>query len=608
MNKTINEEAIRFTYRLLNHGDMASRVHCQGKDGALDSRLVKGVEEVVTWAKHWNGKGQCYISRNPMIEWQKPGRFTCLSIDVDPLYDKATGANLLQVSRAVKTGQRILQRYPGGYLATSGNGILLLYPIPATISSSLNGSLAGAYKRFYEELKSEFEPGSECNVDVLADDARLIRLIGTRNVKGVTENHRLSKYLSIPKPSEAHAPQVFARLQALTTEPRRDVTVAKVPAYEPWVMTALDGLPAGQKHVTIIKLAGYFGAKHIPIELAKRLILEANAHAQDVPAAETDVVARIEDVYGRIKAGRYHAEDHVASVVAEERVFEVAAVGAESRRYLDDLAERSQFRTPEIPWPFEDLNRMTWGLPRGALTILGAWTGKGKTSIAITVAEYLTRIGKSVLYFPTEMSQKEIKDRYISVATGIWNVHLFNGQVMHNPAEKKLLDAFMPEFDKRPFYMPKTDSPRLTPHELRRALDACNPDFLVVDFLQRLGARASDRRREVGEFIMTVKDEIQKRKIGCLVLSQFHRPQRAQNGKYFPPTVFDFAECGDIENTSDISIILHPPLDEKGYVVEASDGERVKPVLCNVAKNRHGGTTGTTYLTIDTLTTRFSPV
>jgi len=226
----------------------------------------------------------------------------------------------------------------------------------------------------------------------------------------------------------------------------------------------------------------------------------------------------------------------------------------------------------------------------------------------MTAAEYISRLGKSVLYFPTEMSQKEIKDRYISVATGILNIHLFNGQVVNNPVEKRLLDAFIPEFVKRPFFMPKRDMPRLTPNELRKALDTCNPDFLVVDFLQRLGARAADRRREVAEFIMTVKDEIQQRKIACLVLSQFHRPQRSQNGKYFPPTIFDFAECGDIENTSDISIILHPPLDQKGYVVESADTARFKSVFCNVVKNRHGGTTGMTHLSVDTLTTKFNQV
>src|SRR5579859_4665923 len=182
----MNEQAIRSLYRILRHYPLASRVHCQdpnvkGPAGALCSTLVKGEDAVLAWAREWEGKGQLYISRNPMIAWNQPGKYTLLSFDIDPVYEKSKGATLEQVKKAVITGQRILQKYPGGYLATSGNGVLLLYPIPAHVN--LNGSLAGAYRRLNEELKAEFEPRSECHVDVLADDMRLIRLIGTSNVK-----------------------------------------------------------------------------------------------------------------------------------------------------------------------------------------------------------------------------------------------------------------------------------------------------------------------------------------------------------------------------------------------------------------------------------------
>jgi replicative DNA helicase len=606
---TLNIESIKYLYRLLNHGDAFSRVHCQnpnvkGPAGALCSTLVKGEDAVVAWAKQWNTKGQCYISRNPMLAWNKPGKFTAITFDVDPVYDKTKGAGVHQVSGAIRAGERILQKYPGGYLASTGNGILLVYTVPSEITTKLNGTFAPAYKALNEEIKEQFEVFGESSVDILADDMRLVRLIGTMNVKGDPENHRLSKFLRLPKAGQNIGLQILTRLKQLAVTPATKVQIPQT--YEPWVIDALEDLgEPNERHQNIIKLAGYFGGKHIPIQLALKLIQESNSRTKDTPYSDNDVEEKVKDIYSRIKRGNYDAEEE-ASIAVQEQSFELGTIGDNPEAYLQDLAERAKFKTPEIPWPFESLNHMTWGLPRGALTVLGAWTGKGKTSLAITVAEHLNRLDKKVLYFPTEMSRKEIKDRYISVATGVQNLHLFNGQLEER--EKALVTGFLPEFQKRKFYLPMTDAPRLNPTELRKALDKSEPDFLVVDFLQRLSSRSDNRRREVAEFIMAVKDEVAKRKIGCLVLSQFHRPQKSQNGKYFPPTIFDFAECGDIENTSDVAIILHPPTDEKGFIVEAQDGERNKPVLCNVAKNRHGGTTGTTYLRVDVLTTKVSQV
>lgn len=607
----INEREIRYLYQFLRHGDMASRVHCQdpnvkGPAGALCSTLVKGEEAIIEWAKKWNKKGNCYISRNPMLAWNKPGPYTTLSFDIDPIYDKTKGATLVQSESSHTAGRRVMEKFTGGLFATTGGGILLLYHVSKDISTQLNGTLHGAYEALTNEIKRWIEPQFPVKVDVLADEMRLIRMVGTWNVKGLPENQRISRFLYIPNPLQAERSPILQRLKELAIAPK-PLIKKEIGAYEPWVTEALAGLPAGAKHVTVVRLAGYFGGKHIPIEITKKLIQEANAHAKDEPASEEDINFRVEDVYRRIRNGAYRSDVSTDSTATETiaPTFEVGTMADASEEYLKELKARSVFTTPEIPWPFEGLNKMTWGLPRKALIAMGAWTGKGKTSAAMTLAEFLNRENKSVLYFPTEMSQSEIKGRYISIATGIENGHMKNGQVLNNAQEAAAFQKFYPEFLERKFYMPKKDMPRLSLYELKKGLDASNADIVIVDFLQRLSARSTNRRREVAEFIMTLKDEINQRNISCLVLSQFHRPERAQNGKFFPPSIFDFAECGDIENTSDISILLHPPLDERGYVIEDIGGDHIKPVLCHVAKNRHNGVTGVSYLKVNTLTTKF---
>ncbi len=609
---TFNETEIRFLYKLLNHGTLASRVHCQdpnvpGKPGVLSATNVVGENAVVEWAKKWNGKGQCYISRNAQLGWNQPAPYTTLTFDLDPVYDKKLGATDVQSAIADQAGRRIVEKFAGGYIARSGNGVLLLYRLPSDLSTELNGTLHPAYKALVEQIKAWIEPQFPVKLDILPDPERLIRLIGTMNVRGDKANHRLSKFLYLPPAKQAANSPMITRLREIAkTVNHQPVKKVLTTAYEPWVVTALEGLPEEGRHPLIIRLAGYFGGKHIPIEITKKLIHEANTKGPN-PYSEAEVEDKIDDVYLRIRSGRYRSDD-LPSNPETPPTIEIGTFRDGAARYLETLKAKSLFTEPEIPWPFPELNKMTWGLPRGTITSLGAWTGKGKTSIALTLAESLTAQGKKVLYFPTEMPQDEIKGRFLSIMTGIYNIHLFNGQVMNRPDDKARLESAYEEFLSRPFYLPKKDMPRLSLYELKRAFDTTQPDIVIVDFLQRLSASASNRRREVAEFIMALKDEISTRKVAGLVLSQFHRPDKAQNGKYFPPSVFDFAECGDIENTSDIAILLHPPIDEKGYIVESTDGARHKPVLCNVAKNRHSGITGMTYLRVDTLTTRYEQV
>ncbi len=599
----LNETEIRHLYRMLRHGDMSSRVHCQDPNTkkALASTLVKGEDAVVEFAKQWNTKGQVYISRNPMLEWNKPGKFTCLTFDIDPKYDKAKGATDVQVETAIKAGRRLLENYAGGTLALSGNGVLIVYPLPQDITNQLNGTLQPAYLRLNEEIKVQIEKEEPVNVDVLADDARLIRLVGTLNVKGDKENHRLSKFLYLPPANKTSCIQILTRLKELAAAPAPSVTVQK-DTYEPWVEDLIEnGLKPDQKHFGIVKLAGYFGGKRLPQAITRKLIIEANSKCTAGPASIEDVDFRINDIYQRISKGQYDAQTYEITAAAQTVI---STPNQSSQTFLDELARRAQFKSPEIPWPFPEVNRITWGVPRGCVIIIGGWPGKGKTSMLTSSMVHANTMGKSVLYWTTEMSEYEIKSRYISTATGILGISLHNGRLTDE--ERQTFSDYYPKFLQQPFHISAQKRPNL--REISLALEKYRPDVLVVDYLQRIASKTDNRRTEVGEFVMGIKDVAAHYNVGCIVASQFHRPQKNQQGMFIPPTQFDFAECGAIEQNADIAMLLYPPVNQKGLIDPAPSSERYQSVSCQIVKNRHVGITGLTYLRVDTLTSKFEQI
>jgi replicative DNA helicase len=598
----IDEQSIRYLYRFLRHGALSSRVHCQdphvkGPAGALKSTLVQGEDAVVAFAKEWDGKGQIYISRNPMVAWNQPAKHTCLSFDIDPIYDKSKGATDEEVQKAVQAGQKVLQKYPGGLLATSGNGVLLLYSMPQDITVSLNGTLQPAYKALTEEIAAQIQKEVPCNVDILADDARLIRLVGTKNVKGSPERHRMSKFLFVPQ-GQAYCVPLLTRLKELAVSPRPKAEVSKE-AWEPWITKAMAGVSEGQRHPTLIRLAGYFFGKRLPFDIVMTLLSEFNSNCTP-PKTEDELLTAVQDVHNRIKRGDWDAEEQARQ--AEQSTIEVITFKENSDEYLKQLQQRSSIKTPEIAWPFKSLNEMLWDVPRGHIVTIGSWTGRGKTSIMMTTAEHITRNGKSVLYWSTEMSEKEIKDCYISVATGIRRLHMHNGQLTEQ--EWATFHGFYPKFMERPFHMNAMRRPSLK--ELRRVLETFKPDVLMVDYLQRIASTGGgDRRREIAEFTMGLKDEVDKHNVACIVASQFKRPQKTQQGFLVPPTMFDFAECGDIEHVTSVPMILHPVPNQKGVIPDIINPNREETVVCNVPKNRYSGQTGTIYFTVDKLTSLF---
>lgn len=197
------EQQARALYRLLNHGQDSTDCRCidVNRPGSppISREVLKGEENFVKWCKAWNGKANCYVGRNPRNTDGTVSRITTYSLDIDPEHPPRTSVSLELLGNAVVAGRAILQAWPGGYLAESGNGALVLYRLSVPVVEELE-----AFKRWLASWQDEVRkllldrfPG-KVRCDSIHDNERIIKIPGTLSVKGEQAYWRLARWHGLP--------------------------------------------------------------------------------------------------------------------------------------------------------------------------------------------------------------------------------------------------------------------------------------------------------------------------------------------------------------------------------------------------------------------------
>ena len=234
-------------------------------------------------------------------------------------------------------------------------------------------------------------------------------------------------------------------------------------------------------------------------------------------------------------------------------------------------------RKEGIRLPWNTLNDIICGLHAGQMILVGAATGRGKTSFALQVAAHATRQGKSPVIWTLEMTPRQMFVRMVN-------------QIAFSDSDRARQDALTPQererrreaaywlhghpvwFDARSRTIPAFLG------SIRAAKAKSDVGLAVVDYLQliRFAGRAESRTREVGENSRSLKLAAIDLDMPFVVLSQFKRL-----GVDRDYTIHDFKESGDIENDADVALIMN------GSRLE---GDMDVPVRVNIGKQREGPT------------------
>ncbi len=214
-----------------------------------------------------------------------------------------------------------------------------------------------------------------------------------------------------------------------------------------------------------------------------------------------------------------------------------------------------------IPTGFKHLDRMTHGLQAGALIVLAARPGMGKTSLAMNLVEHAAiHAGKVCAVFSLEMPRSEIIQRLICSYANVSMQKALSGELDAKEWKKLMLAG--DRLKKSKIYV--DDSSRVTPGEIlskcrRLRSTAGSLDLIMIDYIQLMSSgdkkfqNSDNRTQEVAEITRNLKIMAKELGVPVIALSQLRRIQSKE------PQLSDLRESGAIEQDADIVMFINRP-------------------------------------------------
>jgi KaiC/GvpD/RAD55 family RecA-like ATPase len=508
---------------------------------------------VVDWARKYNGHGNCFIGRAARKEDGTVLEFSTISCDIDPDRERGTAATVGQMQSALLGARQILQRCPGGYLATSGNGALVVYRLPSAIQDGFKQFEMG-FKELEEEFRKFLQQGVK--LDATYDSARLVKLLGTVSTKGDQKEWRVSRFIDIPSlPFRRNG--VLERVRACATSFDRSAAAP-----------VLANTVYASRSESDFALAVHYKKAGLSRE---DTLVALGKHALGRNERKDDHIRIVDKVFA------------TPEVLAVQEGLKVPLQYSTPNGSLDDhrerLLKRSEYQKPEMPIGLAVIDKHTWGLRRGEIFTIAARPGVGKTSIAISIAARLAREGKRILFFTSEMSIDSTYDRLLQVLSGLPGDKFTTGKFTDD--DRTRLDAAYEELKGFGIRLALCDACSPDISQVKHVANEVKPDLLIYDHIQHIGGETDGARANVSKFVRGLKDVA--RELGCavLALSQIRRLLKdLKTGKEVRPTISDLKESGTIEEESGAVLLLS--------VLSEEPDSPIRHLYTELAKNRYG--------------------
>ncbi len=294
----------------------------------------------------------------------------------------------------------------------------------------------------------------------------------------------------------------------------------------------------------------------------------------------------------------YSQPDDVDSAVdqAEGRIYDVSAGQvSEGGQLLSPLLTQSlelmeqRANDPDalngVPTGFNKLDKLLLGLQPGALHVIGARPGMGKSAFALNIAVNVARTSlRPVIFFSLEMSAGELAQRVLSSEASIPSEVLRGA----NPTENQWRDIgrAVGRLD-IPLIIddsPMTSIGSMRARARRTKLRHGDLALIVIDYLQLMGGdtKVENRQLEVSDISRNLKLMAREFNVPIIALSQLSRGIESRQDKR--PNLSDLRESGAIEQDADVVMFIY-----RGEVVDDASAARGLADII-VAKHRAGPT------------------
>ncbi len=260
----------------------------------------------------------------------------------------------------------------------------------------------------------------------------------------------------------------------------------------------------------------------------------------------------------------------------------------ESVEMLSELSDKKSDVTG-ISTGFIDIDRRTAGLHGSELILIAARPGMGKTTFALNIAQNAAvKSGVPVVIFSLEMPGIQLANRMLASEAMVSSEKIKKGDLKSDDWDKvgEAVDAL----STAEIYI--DDSSGITMPEIgarcRRLKAEKGLGLVVIDYIQLMNSRNSDRQQAISEISRSMKILAKDLDIPVIALSQLNRDVEKRDNK--EPRLSDIRESGSIEQDADMVMFLSR---EGYYNPETEEPNKTK---CIFAKHRNGEV-GDEYLT-----------
>lgn len=238
-----------------------------------------------------------------------------------------------------------------------------------------------------------------------------------------------------------------------------------------------------------------------------------------------------------------------------------------------------------IPSNIDTLDRRIGGFHPGALCIVAARPGMGKTVLALNITEGAARNGVPVAFFSHEMPDDQLYSRQTARTSKVDLQRFFTGPILKdhwtaiNRAQGELYD--LPVFINDSSGLHFTEIQR----QARQMKQRHGIGLVVVDYLQIVKGDGGKQRKDleitsVAEGLKALAKEL---RIPVIALSQLSRDVDKRTKK--EPVLSDLRESGGIEQAADVIMFIFR---DEYYTGEKCREPGVAKII--ISKNRNGRT------------------
>jgi len=235
----------------------------------------------------------------------------------------------------------------------------------------------------------------------------------------------------------------------------------------------------------------------------------------------------------------------------------IKAVLKDSFDAIEKLYQRQEMVTG-VPTGFVQMDKMTAGLQPSDLIIIAGRPSMGKTTLAMTIAQYASMNSDCapIAVFSLEMSKEQLLTRMLCSEARVDASKLRTGHFAKSDWPK-LTTAAGRLSEARIFI---DDTPAITALDMRtkarRLMSEHGLGLIVLDYLQLMRGRNNDsREQEISEISRSLKALAKELKVPVVALSQLSRAVESRTDKR--PMLSDLRESGAIEQDADVVMFVY---------------------------------------------------